>query len=299
MKNNNIHRLHRNAYKLLSFIKRDSPGSPSIMDSMFFASFIGNAVFYVPNKRTRFRGSRLKFFSVLSLGFDAESFYVKMREHLKQKGFDVNLCAISVLPFFDPLKICTEYRVCGLLELDKPVNTYCPLYFSPAGFTVVYSGFGDSRLPLSSHLTSLIISNQTNAYLPGWFYITPGWLSNDQTLQLMWASAVTKNMGFMFEFVGLNIISGLGPVVTVHPSCSTLKTFDLLYAFSVFRKDSEVKLDRWLLQDNSLSKSMLLTENQSLITSLYVKNKEFESSLEPKLFELKGYVPKECISWSL
>jgi len=104
MENNNISRLHRNAYKLLSSIKRDSPGSPSIMDSMFFASFIGNAVFDVPNKRRRFSGSRLKFFSVLSLGFDAESFYVKMREHLKQKGFDVNLCAISVLPFLTPWK---------------------------------------------------------------------------------------------------------------------------------------------------------------------------------------------------
>jgi hypothetical protein len=104
-----------------------------------------------------------------------------------------------------------------------------------------------------------------NAYLPGWFYITPGWLSNEQTLQLMWASAVTKNMGFMFELVGLNIISVLGPVVEVHPSCSTLKTFGLLYAFSVLRKDWEVKLDRWLLQDNPLSKSMLLTENGSFL----------------------------------
>jgi hypothetical protein len=296
MRNNNIYRLHTNAYKLLSSIKYGFPGSPSIMDSAFFASFIDNAV--MPNEKRRFQGSRLKFCLVLSLGFDAESFYVKLREHLKQKGLDVNLFAISVLPFFDPLKICTEYRVCGLLELDKQVDTYCPLYFSPAGFTVVYSGFGASRLPLLSHLTSLIIKNQTNAYLPGWFYITPGWLSNEQTLQLMWASAITKNMRFMFELVGLNIISGLGPVVEVHPSCSTLKTFDLLYAFSVFRKDSEVKLDHWLLQDNSLSKSMLLTENDSLITSLYTKKKEFDN-LESKLFALKGYVPKGCISWSL
>ncbi len=178
-----------------------------------------------------------------------------------------------------------------MLEVDKQVDTYCPLYFSPAGFTVVYSGFGASRLPLSSHLTSLLIKNQTNAYLPGW-------LSNKQTLQLMWASAVTKNMRFMFELVGLNIISELGPVVEVHPRCSTLKTFDLLYAFSVFRKDSEVKLDRWLLEDNSLSKSMFLTKNDSLITNLYMKKKEFEN-LESKLFELKQYVPKGCISWPL
>jgi hypothetical protein len=69
----------------------------------------------------------------------------------------------------------------------------------------------------------------------------------------------------MFELVGLNIISGLSPVVEVHLSCSTLKTFGLLYAFSVFRKDWEVKLDHWLLQDNSLSKSMPLTENGSFL----------------------------------
>jgi len=296
MKNNNIYRLHRKAYKLLSSIECGFPGSPSIIDSAFFPSFIDNAV--MPNKKRRFQGSLLKFCLVLSLGFDAESFYVKLLEHLEQKGLDVNLFAISVFPFFNPLKICTEYRVYGLLEVDKPVDTYCPLYFSPAGFTVVYSGFGASRLPLSSHLTSLLIKNQTNAYLPGWFYIRAGWLSHEQTLQLMWASAVTKNMRFMFELVGLNIISELGPVVEVHPRCSTLKTFDLLYAFSVFRKDSEVKLDRWLLEDNSLSKSMFLTKNDSLIRNLYMKKKEFEN-LESKLFELKQYVPKGCISWPL
>ena len=155
---------------------------PSIMDSAFFASFIGNAVFDMPNERRRFQGSRLKFCLVLSLGFDAESFYVKLREHLKQKGFDVNLFAISVPPVFWPLE--NLHRVCGLLELDKQVDTYCSLYFSPASFTVLYSGFGALRLPLLSHLTSLIIKNQTNGYLSGW-------LSNEQTLQLIWASAVT------------------------------------------------------------------------------------------------------------
>lgn len=224
----NIYKLHRNAYKVLYSINSESSGSPFIMDS----SFIGDAAFAGAYDSRRFRGSRLKFCLTLSLGLDAESFYVKLSEHLKEKGLGVNLFAISVLPFFNALKICTGYRVCGLLGLDKQVSTYCPLYFSPPGFTVVYAGFGDSRLPLASHLTSLIIRNQTNAYLPGWFYITPGWLSNKQTLQLMWASAVTKNMRFMFELVGLNIISGPSPVVKVHPSCSTLKTFDLLYAFS-------------------------------------------------------------------
>jgi len=293
MPNRSIYKLHRNAYKLLPFIKTDSSGSPVIMDSAFFDSFIGNVAF-----DRRFRGSRLKFCLTLSLGFDAESFFLKLKGHLKEKGLDVSLFAISVLPFFNPLKICTGYRVCGLLELDKKIDTYCPLYFSPPGFIVAYAGFGDSRLPLSSHLTRLIVSHQRNAHYHGWFYITPGWLSNEQTSQLMWASAVTKTMQFMFELVGLNIISGLGPVVHVHPSSLTLKTFDLLYAFSIFRKDSEVKLDHWLSQDNSLSKSILLSENDSLITSLYVKNKEFDS-LESKLFELKQYVPKECISWSL
>jgi|694.fasta_scaffold04828_1 hypothetical protein len=297
-KNLNIYKLHRNAYKLLSSIKTDSSSSPVIIDSAFFDSFTGNVAFDRPYENRRFRGSRLKFSSTLSLGFDAESFFLKLQGHLKEKGLDVSLFAISVLPFFNPLKICTGYRVCGLLELDKQIDTSCPMYFSPPGFIVAYTGFGDSRLPLSSHLTRLIVSNQRNAHLHGWFYITPGWLSNEQTSQLMWASAVTKNMEFMFELVGLNIISGLGPVVHVHPSCLTLKTFDVLYAFSVFRKESEVKLDHWLSQDNSLSKSILLSENDSLITSLYVKTKEYDS-LESKLFQLKQYVPKECISWSL
>ena len=232
MKNQSTYKLHRNAYKLLPSIKSDPFGSPFIMDSAFFDSFIGNAVFDRRYENRRFRGSRLKFCLTLSLGLDAESFFLKLKGYLKEKGLDVNLFAISVLPCFNPLKICVGYRICGLLELDKKIETYCPLYFSPPGFIVVYAGFGDSRLPLASHLTSLIIRNQTNAYLPGWFYITPGWLSNKQTLQLMWASAVTKNMRFMFELVGLNIISGPSPVVKVHPSCSTLKTFDLLYAFS-------------------------------------------------------------------
>ena len=289
--NNSIYRLHRNAYKLLSSIKGDFD-SPFVLDSAFFDSFIGN------DKRERFEGSRLKFCLTLSLGLDAESFYVKLKEHLKWKGFGVNFFAISVLPFFNPVKICTEYRVCGLLELDKKVDTYCPLYFSPPGFTVVYSGFGASRLPLSSHLTRLILRNQTNADLPGWFYITPGWLSEEQTAQLRWASAVSKNMRFMFELVGLKITSGVGPVVKVHPSCLVPKTFDLLYAFSVFRKDSEAKLDLWMSQDKSLYKSTFLIENDNVITSLYMKKKEFES-LESKLFELKEYVPTGCISWSL
>ena len=243
MKNQSTYKLHRNAYKLLPSIKSDPFGSPFIMDSAFFDSFIGNAVFDRRYENRRFRGSRLKFCLTLSLGLDAESFFLKLKGYLKEKGLDVNLFAILVLSCFNPLKICVGYRVCGLLELDKKIETYCPLYFFPPGFIVVYAGFGDCRLPLSSPLTRLIVSNQTNAYLHGWFYITPGWLSNEQTSQLMWASSVTKNMQFMFELVGLNIVSGLGPVVHVHPNCLTPKTFDLLFAFSVFRKESEVKSD--------------------------------------------------------
>ena len=193
MANHDIYRLHRNAYKLLSSIRYDSScGSPLIMGSAFFDSFIGNAAFDTTYQNRRFRGSRLKFSLTLSLGLDAELFFVKLKDHLKQKSLGVNLFTISVLPFFNSLKICTEYRVCGLLELDKSVDTYCPLYFSPPGLIVVYAGFDNSRLPLSSHLTGLILINQTNAHLPGW-------LSEEQTAQLRWASAVSKNMRFMFE----------------------------------------------------------------------------------------------------
>jgi hypothetical protein len=299
-KTQGMYKLHRNAYQILYAIESDlsRSSSPVIMDSAFFDSFIRNLDFDKHYKQNRFQGSRLKFCSILSLGLDAESFFLKLKGHIKEKGLDVDFFAISVLPFFNPQKICTEYRVCGLLQLNKQINTSCPLYFSPPGFRVVYEGFDDSGLPLSSYLTRLIVSNQQNACWDGWFYITPGWLSNEQTSQLMWASAVTKNMEFMFELVGLNIIPGVGPVVHAHPSCLGIKTFDLLYAFSVFRKDSELKLEHWLSQDNSLSKSILLIENDTLITSLYVKNKEFEN-LEFMLFELKKYLPKECISWSL
>ena len=100
------------------------------------------------------------------------------------------------------------------------------------------------------------------------------------------------------NLVGLKIRSGVGPVVNVHPSCLAPKTFDLLYAFSVFRKESEGKLDLWLSQNKSFYKSTFLIENDNVITSLYMEKKEFES-LESKLFELKEYVPSGCISWSL
>jgi len=103
----------------------------------------------------------------------------------------------------------------------------------------------------------------------------------------------------MFELVGLKL-TWLGRFVDVHASQTQLTSeqFDLLYAFLVFRKDLEAKLDLWLLQDNSLSKSPSFDDNQKVITSLLKKKREFEA-IEFGLFEFKEYVPKDCTSWVL
>jgi len=278
-------------------------GSPVITNRQFFDDFIiRNASLGSTYQKRRFKGRRINFWCTLSLGLDAESFYVRLNDHIKLKGLGVNFFVISILPFFDPSNICTEYRVCGLLELDKEVRTSCPHYFSPTGFNIVYEGLDDhdhSQPLLSHHVTTAILTNQLHADRPGWFYTTPGWLSREQTSQLMWAGAVSFHIRFMFELVGLKL-TWLGRFVDVHASQTQLTSeqFDLLYAFLVFRKDLEAKLDLWLLQDNSLSKSPSFDDNQKVITSLLKKKREFEA-IEFGLFELKEYVPKHCISWVL
>ena len=271
---------------------RDDSGFPLLPNKGFFDGF---AVF---DEKKRFEGYRLKFWCTLILGLDAESFYVRLNDHLKLKDLSVKFVVISVLPFFDSLNTCTEYRVCGLLELDKKVTTSCPDYFSPEGFNVVYAGLGDKSKSLSSHyLTTLILTNQLHADLPGWFYITPGWLSREQTAQLMWAGAVSFQIRFMFELVGLKLI-WYGRFTTIHATRLTPKEFDLLYAFSFFQKDLDVKLALWLSQDASLSKSPSFDENVKLIGILLKKKRAFEV-IEAELFQFKEFVPKDCISWVL
>jgi len=292
-----INLTHVDAYRIHPDIKLERL---STIDSRFFDWFMDKGVVDVADKKERFQSARLKFHAVLPLGLDADSFFEKLKEHLQQKGLGIKLCAISVVCVFNDLEICTEYRACGLLELDKKVDTYSPVFFSPQGITVVYKGLGFPKLSLSAHLSKLIIDNQINAGLTGWFYSTPGWLSKDQMTQLMWAAAVTKDMRWLFECVGLSVESRVGPVLAVHPDCLKPKDFDMLYAFYIFRNDLEVLLDELLSEDNCLYKTTVLKENTDVINVLLFRDQaQLFKVFEASLFNFKEHVPPEYISWSL